>query len=113
MSGKDDDYSIQILNVWKSFGAREILRGVDLSVRRGETMVVIGGSGTGKSVTLKHIMGTLSPDQGRVLIDGEPVDPHNDESLGRIRRKLGVLFQSAALPTGSPSRTTSRSRCAS
>ncbi len=96
-SASDDDWFLQIEDVHKSFGAQEVLRGMNLKVRRGETMVIIGGSGTGKSVTLKHVMGLLQPDEGRVFVDGEEVNVLPERKLGAIRRKIGLLFQDGAL----------------
>ena len=91
------DLAIEIQGLHKRLGDRDILCGVDIGVQRSHTLVIIGGSGTGKSVTLKHIMGLMSPDQGRVLVNGEVVDVANPQVLAGIRRKLGVLFQNAAL----------------
>jgi phospholipid/cholesterol/gamma-HCH transport system ATP-binding protein len=88
---------IVLENLWKRFGTREILRGVTLTIPRGETVCIIGGSGTGKSVTLKHIMRLLEPDEGRVLLDGQDISHIQGRELSQARRKLGVLFQSAAL----------------
>lgn len=70
---------------------------MNLEIKRGESMVIIGGSGTGKSVTLKHIMGLLHPDRGRVFVDGEEVSSLPERKLGPIRRKVGILFQDGAL----------------
>lgn len=85
---------ITLENVHKSFGPKHILRGVDLAVPRGKSMVIIGGSGTGKSVTLKCILGLIHPDQGRILIDGEDVErAERDAFLARF----GMLFQGGAL----------------
>ncbi|HZU99922.1 MAG TPA: ABC transporter ATP-binding protein [Planctomycetota bacterium] len=88
---------IVLENVWKKFGSREILRGVTLTIPRGETVCIIGGSGTGKSVTLKHIMRLLEPDEGRVLLDGQDISHIHGRELNEARRKMGVLFQFAAL----------------
>jgi phospholipid/cholesterol/gamma-HCH transport system ATP-binding protein len=88
---------IVLENIHKRFGSREILRGVDLDIRKGETVCIIGGSGTGKSVTLKHVMRLLEPDEGRVILDGEDISHIAGRDLVEARRKLGVLFQSAAL----------------
>ncbi len=84
-------------NVHKSLGGKEILRGVNLEVRDGETVVIIGQSGTGKSVTLKNIIGLLKPDKGRIIIDGTDVTDFNEKKYSEVRRKFGVLFQSGAL----------------
>jgi phospholipid/cholesterol/gamma-HCH transport system ATP-binding protein len=89
--------SIELIGVKKSFGSNHVLRGVDLRVDKGTTTVIIGGSGTGKSVTLKHMVGILKPDDGRVLVDGEDISAYDDRKLEAVRRKFGYLFQSAAL----------------
>ncbi|MDH3424898.1 MAG: ATP-binding cassette domain-containing protein, partial [Gemmatimonadota bacterium] len=65
--------SIELVNVHKAFGANEVLRGFSLNIPEGETMAIIGGSGTGKSVLLKHLVGLLTPDQGEVWVDGENI----------------------------------------
>jgi phospholipid/cholesterol/gamma-HCH transport system ATP-binding protein len=88
---------IEVRNVHKSFGSFAVLRGVDLTVNRGESMTVIGGSGSGKSVLLKHIIGLLFPDKGDVVIDGQSVTKLDDEGLNEVRKKFGMLFQGAAL----------------
>jgi len=88
---------IQIIDVYKSFGAKKVLQGVRLEVERGETMVVIGQSGSGKSVLLKHLIGLLKPDRGEILIDGQNITALGEDELQRVSRKFGMLFQSAAL----------------
>jgi phospholipid/cholesterol/gamma-HCH transport system ATP-binding protein len=88
---------IKIVDLHKSFGPTPVLRGVDLEIARGETMVVIGQSGSGKSVLLKHIMGILRPDKGEIWIDGLEITKLPDEETLRITRKFGMLFQAAAL----------------
>lgn len=88
---------IRLENIYKSFGAQKVLKGYSLHVRKGETFVVLGPSGIGKSVTLKHIVGILKPDSGRVLIDGEDITHCDRATLYRIRRKVAYLFQSGAL----------------
>lgn len=89
--------AVELVELRKSLGGRPILNGVSLQVHRGETMCIIGGSGTGKSVTLKHVVGLLKPDAGAVLVDGVDITrPHNGE-LDAARRKIGFLFQGAAL----------------
>ncbi len=89
--------SVEMQNIHKAFGEKEVLKGFTLSVRDGETLSVIGGSGTGKSVALKHIVGLLSPDEGEVWVDGENVSRLDRESLYVLRRKVGYVFQFAAL----------------
>mgnify|MGYP001048191047 CR=1 FL=1 len=84
-------------DLYKSFGAKAVLRGVSLEVREGETMVILGGSGSGKSVLLRHTIGLLSPDRGRVTVDGTVVTGLAEEELVPIRKKVGMLFQGGAL----------------
>jgi phospholipid/cholesterol/gamma-HCH transport system ATP-binding protein len=88
---------IQIENLSKSFGPVPVLRDVSLEIREGETFAVIGRSGSGKSVLLKHLIGLLRPDGGRVLIDGTDPNELVYDDLRRLRRKFGVLFQGGAL----------------
>ena len=88
---------IRLENIHKSFGRQKILDGYTLHVVKGETFVVLGRSGTGKSVTLKHIVGILKPNTGRVIIEGEDITRAGGKTLFRIRRKVAYLFQSAAL----------------
>jgi phospholipid/cholesterol/gamma-HCH transport system ATP-binding protein len=88
---------IKLENVTKILGERRILDGVNLEVRRGETLFVVGPSGTGKSVTLKHMIRLMTPDEGRVVVDGEVVSEAAGKDLERIRDKFGVLFQGGAL----------------
>lgn len=88
---------IRIVDLHKSFGATKVLQGVNLEIGEGETMVVIGQSGSGKSVLLKHIIGMLKPDQGRVYIDDVEITGLRDEALQPVLRKFGMLFQGAAL----------------
>ncbi|MBI5178129.1 MAG: ABC transporter ATP-binding protein [Nitrospinae bacterium] len=84
-------------NLYKAFGDNHVLQGVDLHIKRGESMVIIGGSGTGKSVLIKHIIGLLSPDAGRVTVDGQVVGDLHEDELNEMRKKFGMLFQGAAL----------------
>ncbi len=88
---------IEISNLHKSFGDLHVLRGVNLAVEKGESMTVIGGSGSGKSVLIKHIIGLLFPDRGRVVVDGQALNDLDDRGLNEIRKKFGMLFQGAAL----------------
>jgi len=88
---------IQLIDVHKSIGGKTILDGVSLSVEPGENVVIIGRSGTGKTVTLKHITGLMRPDSGRVMVDGTDVTNARPAQLRQVRRRLGVLFQSGAL----------------
>jgi phospholipid/cholesterol/gamma-HCH transport system ATP-binding protein len=88
---------IELIDVHKSFGKQHVLRGVHLDIEDGKTTVIIGKSGGGKSVLLKHIIGLLQPDSGQVLIDGFDITKLNDKGLNEIRKKFGMLFQEAAL----------------
>jgi len=88
---------ISVQGVTKRIGAQEILRGVDLEVARGETLAIIGRSGGGKSVLLKHLIGLMRPDAGQIRIEGENIIGLNERRLASIRRKVGILFQGSAL----------------
>jgi phospholipid/cholesterol/gamma-HCH transport system ATP-binding protein len=88
---------ISVRDLYKSFGAHEVLRGVNLDVEAGTTCVILGGSGSGKTVLMKHVIGLLKPDRGQVFVDGEDVVPLGDLELERVRRKFGMVFQGAAL----------------
>ena len=88
---------IELQNIHKSFGDKQVLRGVNLKIEKGESIVIIGGSGSGKSVLLKHIIGLLSPDLGKVIIDGVELTGIDEKHLNDVRKKFGMLFQSAAL----------------
>jgi len=88
---------IKIADLYKSFRDNEVLQGVDLEVRAGESMVIIGGSGSGKSVLIKHIIGILRPDRGRVYVAGEEITHLDERDLNQVRKKFGMLFQAAAL----------------
>ncbi len=88
---------IKVHNISKSFGPKEVLRGVSLTVEQGETLAVIGKSGTGKSVLLKLIVGLLRPDEGYVEIEGKRVDQMSEEELYEVRQRIGFVFQGAAL----------------
>jgi len=88
---------IRIEGVTKRIGDQHILKGIDLSVRHGEILAIIGASGTGKSVLLKHITGLMRPDAGRVIFDGEDISQMTEKSLAPIRRRIGMLFQNGAL----------------
>ena len=88
---------IAVRGLHKTLGAQEVLRGIDLQVMRGETCVVLGRSGCGKSVLLKHLIGLFRPSSGNVLIDGQDIAELPERKLLEVRRKVGMLFQSAAL----------------
>ncbi len=88
---------ISLRGVTKAFGQKKVLQGIELDVAPGESMVVIGGSGTGKSVLLKCILGLLRPENGSIKIDGEETRDLSDRSRARVMRKFGMLFQGGAL----------------
>lgn len=88
---------IEIRNLRKSLGGKEVLKGLNLNVSDGEVLTVIGGSGQGKSVLFKHILGLFKPDSGTVIVDGKDISKLNEAELLQIQSKFGMLFQSAAL----------------
>jgi phospholipid/cholesterol/gamma-HCH transport system ATP-binding protein len=88
---------IEVRDLKKSFGAQPVLDGVSFRIENGESVVIIGRSGGGKSVLLKHIIGLLQPDSGAVLVDGENIVGMNERQLLRVRGKFGMVFQGAAL----------------
>lgn len=88
---------IETRDLKKSFGAQKVLDGISFRIEEGQSVVIIGGSGCGKSVLLKHLIGLLTPDAGDVLIDGQSIVNMNERELISVRRKFGMLFQSAAL----------------
>lgn len=88
---------ISIRNLYKRFGRKEVLRGIDIDIMAGESVVIIGGSGTGKSVLLKCILGLLQPEQGSIKIDGEEMMGKSWKAREKNLRKIGMLFQSSAL----------------
>ena len=88
---------IELIDVHKSFGKHRVLTGLNLSIEDGKTTVIIGLSGGGKSVLLKHIIGLMKPERGQVLVDGVDMTRLNDRELNEIRKKFGMLFQEAAL----------------
>jgi len=92
-----DTPKISLRDVRKSFGSKTVLDGVDLDIHSAESLVVIGGSGTGKSVTLKCVLGLLAPEAGSIKVDGEEVIGLNDAGRERVLRKFGMLFQGSAL----------------
>jgi phospholipid/cholesterol/gamma-HCH transport system ATP-binding protein len=89
--------SIELVDVHKAFGTKEVLKGLTLTIQDGKTTSIIGGSGSGKSVALKHIVGLIRPDHGDVWVDGENVSRLDQESVYRLRRNIGFVFQFAAL----------------
>ena len=88
---------IKLEGIHKAFGTNEVLRGFSLEVNEGETMVIIGYSGTGKSVAIKHIVGLLEPDEGHAEVDGLEVGSLTRQELYALRAKIGYVFQFAAL----------------
>ena len=88
---------IEVCDLYKSFGENEVLNGINLKIEKGETIAIIGKSGCGKSVLIKHIVGLLYPDKGYVKVEGQVVSELNSKSLYKLRKKFGFLFQGAAL----------------
>lgn len=88
---------IRVRGLKQRFGTQEVLKGVDLDVYRGETLVLLGGSGGGKSVLLKHLPGLLRPREGKVWVDDVEINGLNERQLGPIRKKIGMMFQGGAL----------------
>src|SRR5881409_4515953 len=88
---------IEVRSLTKKIGQQEILRGVDLEVRTGETLAIIGRSGGGKSVLLKHLVGLMQPSAGEIWIQGQNIIGMSERQLGEIRKKIGILFQGGAL----------------
>jgi phospholipid/cholesterol/gamma-HCH transport system ATP-binding protein len=91
------EHYIEFHNVSKSFGENQVLRDISFFVKAGETLAIMGRSGVGKSVTLRHIMGFLKPDEGRIWVAGEDITDYLEAELQRIRRKVTMVFQSGAL----------------
>jgi len=88
---------IQLIGVKKRFGSKVVLDGVDLTIEKQSSMVIIGGSGTGKSVTIKSVLGILRPDEGTILVDGEDITHIGGAARDRVMKKFGMLFQGSAL----------------
>ncbi len=88
---------IRIVNLHKSFGEKKVLQGINLDVERGETLVIIGQSGSGKSILIKHLIGLITPDKGEIYVDGEEITCLSEDKRYEVRRKFGMLFQGAAL----------------
>jgi len=91
------DVFVEFRDVFKAYGPKEILKGANLKVYRGEVLVILGGSGMGKSVTLRHMLGLEAPDDGRIIVEEEDITDLPEEELYRVRKKFGMLFQSGAL----------------
>jgi len=110
-AGHDEDYrwhtgskrphgakdAVEFIDVHKAFGRNKILRGLNMGIPEGKISMILGPSGTGKSVCIKHMVGLLYPDQGDVLVHGESVPTMEDDALFKMRQKFGVLFQDGAL----------------
>jgi phospholipid/cholesterol/gamma-HCH transport system ATP-binding protein len=97
VSGNGSEPAIELRGVHKAFRGKPVLRGVDLEIRHGETFTILGGSGSGKSVCLKHMIGLLRPDAGRVLIEGRDITDLSEDELIDVRTHASMIFQSAAL----------------
>jgi phospholipid/cholesterol/gamma-HCH transport system ATP-binding protein len=88
---------IRLVNVHRSFGSNHVLRGCSLEVRDGETLTIMGGSGTGKSVTLKLMVGLLKPDRGEIYVDDQEISHLNEDELSEVQKKFAYVFQGGAL----------------
>jgi len=97
MGTEDNSTPIEVKHLSKSFGAQKVLNGIDLSVARGETLAVLGRSGTGKSVLLKLLIGLQKPDAGSIRINGKEIADLDRKQLNEVRKRVGFLFQQAAL----------------
>lgn len=89
--------AIEVIGLVTHYGDREILKNISISIPRGMTTVILGGSGCGKSTLLKHLIGLLKPTKGKILTDGKDITLMKEEELNEVRKKMGVLFQGAAL----------------
>jgi phospholipid/cholesterol/gamma-HCH transport system ATP-binding protein len=88
---------IRVVNLHKTFGENHVLQGVHLEVRQGESMVVIGGSGSGKTILIKCIIGLIQPDEGEIYVDGQEISSMSEREMNEVRKKFGMLFQGGAL----------------
>ena len=93
----DSKIKLRVVNLYKFFGEKQVLKGCDLEVREGESMVVIGGSGSGKTVLIKCIIGLIQPDEGKIYVDELEITSLNERELSEVRKKFGMLFQGGAL----------------
>ncbi len=92
-----ENLAVQLIDIRKSYGSQEVLKGVNLSIEEGKTTVIVGGSGQGKSQIIKHILGLIRPNSGQVMVYGKDLNNVNNKQLKEIRNNFGVLFQNAAL----------------
>src|SRR5450631_4498258 len=97
LQSRSERWQIRIRDLHKSFGTQQVLRGVNLDIERGKINIIIGGSGQGKSVFMKHLMGLLAPDSGHIYVDGQDIIGLGEVAMGKIQRKFGMVFQYAAL----------------
>jgi phospholipid/cholesterol/gamma-HCH transport system ATP-binding protein len=97
MMDSDSKIKIRVVNLHKSFGDNHVLKGCDLEVQEGESMVVIGGSGSGKTVLIKCIIGLIQPNEGEIYVDGLEITSLNEQKMNEVRKKFGMLFQGGAL----------------
>ncbi|HLD41067.1 MAG TPA: ATP-binding cassette domain-containing protein [Candidatus Omnitrophota bacterium] len=88
---------IEITDVYKNFNSKKVLNGVNLKINKGETKVIIGRSGCGKSVLLKHIVGVLRPDRGRITVEGQDISEVSSKELNSLRMRMAMVFQGGAL----------------
>jgi phospholipid/cholesterol/gamma-HCH transport system ATP-binding protein len=93
----NDSPHIDIRNLARAFDGRRVLDGISFKVKRGETLVILGGSGCGKSTLLRHIIGSLKPDEGEIFLMGKEITKMGEEEFGEVRKKFGMLFQGSAL----------------
>ena len=91
------DPMISVIGLYKSFGDKNVLNGIDLEVGRGESLMLVGGSGAGKSVFIKHLIGLLQPDEGHVVVDGVDLTVASPEAVLELRKRFGMTFQEGAL----------------
>lgn len=94
---KESAIKIRAVSLYKSFGEKDVLHGINIEVRQGESMVVIGGSGSGKTVLIKCIIGLMRPDQGEIHVDGLEITSLDEKRMNEVRKKFGMLFQGGAL----------------
>src|SRR6266536_6059884 len=97
MSPSPDSPVIEVSDLVRTFGDRAVINDISFDVRRGETLVIMGGSGCGKSTLLRHVIGSMKPTSGSVKVFGEEITTMKEREIGRVRRRFGMLFQSGAL----------------